>query len=507
MDPYRYKRLCALLDEVLLERPATDQRLAVSFLHMIRNHPVFTERYRPLFFHGNPLSDLVLHYVERTKRFAVIGVHLIRVTLNRLNAQVRDIPAAECDVLLVSHIFSRAQLNDPDDMYFGRLSRDLGERGISTVVLRLDSTPGILNTNRARQRLEGNIILDRFLSLPDEMRIAWEMWRQSIALRRQRAGASEGTRRRLLMFASNEALSMWSLSNLRRAKLVERVLTSVRPRVIATTYEGLPWERIVFARARSRVKGITCIGYQQAPIFKSQYSITRGIGRPYDPDVIFTSSEYSRRQLLGTANYPATTLEVLGSKRYQGHASAPARSIGRLEKVGVLVVPEGTVDECVMMFSFAKRSAALLPRCTFRWRLHPGITFNRLRRSSPALFARLPENVVLSSASFVSDIVNSDFALYRGSSAIINCINGGLIPVYLDIGGSDDIDPLYGLTGKVLRLREPEELAGLVRSASSAEANLRADGDAEIRDFAAHFYDPLDPDRLIAYIQPANACE
>jgi hypothetical protein len=216
--------------------------------------------------------------------------------------------------------------------------------------------------------------------------------------------------------------------------------------------------------------------------------------------VILTSSAYSRDQLIASAGYPATRIEVLGSKRHASGALVPTRDVTG-GKLGVLVVPEGLVGECAKMFGLARAAAALLPDCTFIWRLHPQLGFAALQRQVPALFADLPPNVTLSTEDLAADIARSHLALYRASSAIIQCINGGLWPVYLKVDAADDLDPLYDLGAMIPRVQSAEALADVVRQSARAGAMPGGAGNAVVRAFAAAYYDPVVPDRLAACLE------
>lgn len=493
MESTRYSHLCSLLDSLLLREPITEPRLSVSVLHMIRNHPVFTDLYAPLFEPRGAVGDWLHYHADRTTRLAIIAAHMARTAVNRLGAQAPPLPAGECDVLLVSYLFTRGQVDTGDDMYFGRLPQALEEGGCSTQVIRFDSTPGLANANRTGRPAPGFYTLDRFRPLADEWRNVLTLWRESRALARLPADGHDDVGRRLPAFASNHALSMWSLLNLRQVQLVADVLARVRPRMLVTTYEGLPWERMLYARARKLVPGIRCAGYQQAPVFHNQHAISRALGPSYDPDVIFASSALSARQLRAASNYRNTTIDVLGSKRHRVRPVGEERPDERAVRMGILVVPEGILGECVRLFGFALRAAAALPERTFFLRLHPNMSFAQLRRRAPGLLADVPANVTLSDVDFATDVARSGVALYRASSAIVSCITAGLSPVFVADGDSNDIDPLYEVAGRIPRVEEPADLATLVRRGVPL--------DASVRDFAFRYYDPLDSDRLAAYVR------
>ena len=47
-----------------------------------------------------------------------------------------------------------------------------------------------------------------------------------------------------------------------------------------------------------------------------------------------------------------------------------------------LIVPEGFVDECIILFEFSLKCALINPNITFIWRLHPLISFEKLKKNN-----------------------------------------------------------------------------------------------------------------------------
>ena len=59
------------------------------------------------------------------------------------------------------------------------------------------------------------------------------------------------------------------------------------------------------------------------------------------------------------------------------------------------------------------------------------------------IFESLPENICLSDKTLDFDVQRCGSVLYRGSTAVINAINGGLKPIYYKLNGEMSIDPIY----------------------------------------------------------------
>ena len=107
-----------------------------------------------------------------------------------------------------------------------------------------------------------------------------------------------------------------------------------------------------------------------------------------------------------------------------------------------LVLPEGIKSECDLLFEFSIECALSAPNIQFIWRLHPIISFESLVSQNIRL-QQLPDNILISRETFEKDITRCGFALYRGTTAIVQAVLGGLRPVYLQKKDEMTIDPLY----------------------------------------------------------------
>ena len=108
----------------------------------------------------------------------------------------------------------------------------------------------------------------------------------------------------------------------------------------------------------------------------------------------------------------------------------------------LLVLPEGIIQECLLLFTFSLRCAFINPNVIFRWRTHPLISL----KSVLQIISRdhqLPSNVVVSESSFESDICSSQYCLYRGSTAVVTAASSGLIPIHYQTSDFPDTDPLF----------------------------------------------------------------
>jgi hypothetical protein len=235
---------------------------------------------------------------------------------------------------------------------------------------------------------------------------------------------------------------------MRLAKQISSIIQFANPKILITTHEGYAWERMVFYAARKAKPKICCIGYTHAPFFELQHAVLRSLANIYNPDYIFTAGQVQKRQLKKTKNLKYIPIESLGSKRVNTVKPAIVVSTERNRKYQdqktCLVIPEGIESEINLMFKYSLECAQEFPELHFIWRLHPLFSFDKLS-SQNKMYLSLPKNVVLSENSIEQDMKMCQWALYRGSSAIIQAVIAGLKPIYLQRNDEMNIDPLYEL--------------------------------------------------------------
>ena len=133
----------------------------------------------------------------------------------------------------------------------------------------------------------------------------------------------------------------------------------------------------------------------------------------------------------------------------------------------ILVLPEGLIDEELFffknVFSFAKKNINI----NYRIRLHPLSDFRKILKKLK--ITKIPNNISLSNNSFDSDLEMCNFALYRGTTAIIHAAKNGLIPLYLKKCNEISINPLYKLGEDIIEINKFEIINTIYHNKSFAK--------------------------------------
>ena len=432
--------------------------VANSALSLIRPHPVSSKDSYVVF--KNRKTSIVLGLVGNL----LILLLLLLISIPFGRSQKFGKKKIISNVLFISHFVNKTHMDECKDFYFGAISSGVRSAGINV-------TTAFINHNRTLGRDRNNqwctinddsIVFERLLGLKDETRIAVSAIFSMLKLIMISLSTKSKVGRNFLLFAANKAVSRSTLNALRLAVQFSNLLSAHDFKTIVTTYEGHPWERLIFSVAR-RYSGesVTRIGYQHAHLFEKQHAISRDLSSEYNPDLILTAGDagrlYLQRQM---SNLTDLRILTLGSER----CLEKKVLTGAGEKVGevVLVIPEGTIEECDLLFRFCVSQAISSPKLKFVFRLHPCLTFSKLKKILSCL-SDLPENVELSERRLEEDLSIARYALYRGSSAVIQACCAGLFPIYFDDEAHLAVDPLHAVSSSRARVTSNDSVESILK--------------------------------------------
>lgn len=305
---------------------------------------------------------------------------------------------------------------------------------------------------------------------------------------------------RAITFAAQQAKSASSINTLGLYFQIKRLVSILKPKAILVTYEGHAWERLAFAAAREVVPNIRCIGYQHAILFPRQHAIKRLIGHHFDPDVILTAGTVTRDILRKVIPDHLINIQTAGTHRFKPHTLVSLSQKMHPENSQCLVVPDGTLSECVRIFDFVLKVAKLTPTLNFIIRMHPVITYEEVF-NVVSDFANLPDNVSLSTRSIEEDFNRCRWAIYRGSSAAIYAVMAGLRPFYIAEDVELRIDPLFELEQWRLITSTPQELIKKIEIDCKTDLSSLELEWKPAREFCLNYFQPQNIGAFVSAIE------
>lgn len=447
-----FKLICKNADEVISWNGKSVYRVANSWLHITKEHPVLYSAYQ------RPARALILRLIG----YLAIQIRYICKALWRGEGPELNL---DSEVLLVTHLVNRDQLEFLKDPYFG----DLNERvkAVSVFIDHIGLEKKIIcgfNQKNTRKK-----ILYPYLSFSQECRFLAGCLSDFLNILTSPAVCSATQGRGFTLRAAVEALSPNTFKALRIRSQIGAILRTRNFSSVITTYEGHSYERLIYQVARTLNPRIIRIGYHHPAVFKLEHASVRSLRDEFNPDIILCTGVIGQAQMLQKMGSPWAEVRVFGSHKVSEITYDPSRTC--------LVLPEGFPEESEFLLRFALEMARIKPKIHFVIRLHPRLKSSSFYEKFVEEFA-MPINTSFSNRSFQDDIAQAKWAIYRGSTAIIEAAQVGVIPIYTYLEGQLHCDPLYELE-QVLRVSSP------ATAGREIEALIR---DKEVVDYCSKLY-------------------
>lgn len=485
MNEEQYRQVYEACDRVLLAPGSTLERVAIPWLHVLNEHPANLSQYSGLF-------KLRASGFRGLYSAAKSLLSLANTFLKLISSRRRPLLPPSADVVIVSHLLNPSQLGAAEDFYFGQLPEALVAQGLVAVVALRDHA-GMRRHDVGRSwhdAMAPRLLFPKTLNGLDELKLKWKLRKEAGRLKLAASRFSNDFDIRVHEAAAEQATGPSAAATLRLYVQIQKIVNSLRPISIVVTYEGHAWERIVFAAARSVNPSIRCVGYHHAILFPHQHAISRALGSAYDPDIVCTAGHITREILEKTSGLSGTPVVTVGTHRQENLEISFSQKVAASFIPACLVIPDGTLEECLLIFDFVLEAALILPTVTFIIRMHPVMPFSTVQGRDVRLRS-LPENIQISNESIGVDFERCRWALYRGSGAAIRAAAAGLRPFYYRPPGEMlSIDPLYAMES----WRRVVETSGDLKA--SLDCDLRCSSEAleqewlPARDFCRQYYTP-----------------
>jgi hypothetical protein len=349
---------------------------------------------------------------------------------NSSNVELGDFESnTPIDYLFVSHLIEASHLNKESDFYFGSVISSLESENFKTLTLLFNHTK--VPNNDVRKRYTSpykRLFLSNYLSARDEISLFFQLISESKILKSKlEKSKNNSLQSKIIKESSRQCMSVSTFDNLRRYYQFKRLIAKYNPRNIVTTFEGHAWERMLFRAAKEHSVSIQCMAYHHTSLFRLQHSALRKLNIVYNPDVILTTGLDSKKRFENSEIGVNKPVVILGSSR--GGDLVLSRENANYSKSSIFVIPEGFDCECIKLFRFSIHCAKLAPKVNFIFKLHPIMCRDSFIRKYPE-FRKLPGNVRWASDNLQSDFSECKWALYRGTTMIVQACYAGLIPLY-----------------------------------------------------------------------------
>ena len=409
----------------------------------------------------------------------------------------------QCDVLLVSHFTNVAHKTLVEDSYYGQLPQMLADHGLSSMTACINHTTATWSELKSdwRSWSHPRIVLSRTLGGRAEATILSSLKKAKRELLDIQSVASDAQEKLVAGLAATNAVSPQSTTALRVAQQIGELVKRTKPKLMVVTYEGHPWEKLVFKAARHANPEIRCVGYHHTILFPEQHALANPMDWPLSADAVVTAGENSHHWFTDQSAYKSVPVSVLGSPR----SSEASENIEPSHGMAVLVAPEGLVDETIALFEIAIETAQKMPDQKFILRLHPVVSQQGILKRRPE-WAQLPKNIKWSSDTLDGDIANSRYILYRGSTVALTAAMRGVRPIYLLLPYETfSIDPLADAGGWNTDVAGAEQLMQAINNDQEQDAETRKSGCQASAQYCQKYFTQLNPQALINLLPEAGS--
>mgnify|MGYP001465956791 CR=1 FL=1 len=205
------------------------------------------------------------------------------------------------------------------------------------------------------------------------------------------------------------------------------------------------------------------------------------IGNNFLPTKILASGKVGYDYL--KQKFKPSKVILLGSNKFK-----KKNKKNKIKNFNLLVLPSAYEDEASefieLCYRYLQENKKLDIKIIFR--LHPQINKSNFVTKNFNLLKK-DDRIIISDKNLVDDINFCKFALYRSSSAIIDALQQGLIPIFFtEKKNNFHLDPLWQLKSKII-VKNYFQLSKVLNN----KQQLKKMENLEIINFANNYYRPL----------------
>ena len=424
-----YTRICNICDFILTDIDTNTRRICISWLHVIRPHPIILNLYQNILKNDfNDNNKTFFNYILLRKSLYLINEAILSIFKSKKNLYSSNLihNKDSIDYLFVSHLLNPNDFNKTKDFYFENTQVYLNNQGLETVTIFFNHTNKKNSYYKSFKKQDTKkIILADKVSFFLEFYILINLFIESFLLfKKSNLYKHDKLFKNILFESSKESLTNHTIDNLRKYYQFKFLIKKLKPKKIITTYEGHAWERLMFYAAKECNPNIKCCGYQHTSLFNLQHAALRKLNNFYNPDLILTPGIFSYNIFINSDVGRNIPILILGSNR----GTEKGSYMNQFNNT-CIVIPEAFESECLILFRFVVKCSNFSKKINFLLKLHPMMNRETFLKKYPE-FNVLPINVKWSNNDISADFSISKWVLYRGTTMVVQAFQNNLIPIY-----------------------------------------------------------------------------
>ncbi len=443
MDKFSLFKHIKFLDKILTNKESNFTTYSITDISFVKGHNIFIKRYEILnkkFFFYFFLKNFIIQIFFFFIYFSLKIVESFFIYKNKDTIK-------KADVLFISH-FVENNKNLKIDFYYSNLPSLLDKNNIKSSIIYFKS---IKRSNINEDYFKKYNFFNYKTNFFNLIIIFVNIFKEFFKIFINYLNEKNKKFKKILLFSLINLFKISTLKNNIVSYEFENYIKKINPKIIFITHEGHPYERLFFYIAKKYK--IKSIGFTTGIFLPLQYGNNRDLKNEFNPD--FISYQSNLIKLMSNKKIKTKKLIIGNNKIFENDTFLEKN----YQELNILVLPEGLFEEEKFFFLKIINFALENKKIKYFVRLHPISNFKSILKKIG--IKELPDNIILSKHVFFDDIKRCNFALYRGSTAIIYAVKYGLIPLYLPKKNEISINPLFQLKDNINYINNYENIKNI----------------------------------------------
>jgi len=451
-----FLKIKEILNTFLIKNNSDEILLSIKYLYLIKEHSFFLNNYTDLL--RKKKYNIIKFIYLLIFKFIILSIfvfYLLFKKKEKINFKKQKFNNKK-QIFIISHLIENHTTYN-FDFYFG----DLKNYQINFDVIRLMHSYSLKtkNNNILKQKDEiYNIIFNYNLGFFNNINILLKLITKSLFFFFKSFKEKNYLYRKIAI----ELLSLTTFINLVLFNYSKKVFENNNISSVLLTYEGHPFERLIYFASTFSKNRVKKIGYIHTPFSCYQNTPLINFNTKLNPDIVMFAGDASYENIKFNFNVKKI---IYGSRKHIDYSiNNSNKLLQNNKKIYFLFLPEGIETEVNDFFDLAYSSSLKFPNFNFILRIHPLIK-EKVYLKFKTKIDKI-SNLLLSNSSIEEDSIKSFYSIYSGSSSVIESINYGSLPICYQNNVNLNTDPLYQLED-IIRISNKNDFMHFLSSSIS----------------------------------------
>lgn len=423
----QYLELCKYFDEILASKKI--ELISCEDLHVIRYHPSIINKYK-FFTKDKKFQDIYFFFTIKLYSIYLLYRLIINLFLPKNYLLETKKNKIHIKNVFFSHLINIKNFPNKFDHFYGNMP--FISKNIFQNMIALFNHGNYKSHNIFKNKKNdlSYMIINFNYSFYKNLNVLKKILKEDKELQSQIKKENNQLKKQCLKFARLSLLKYSTFRNICFYNYIDNFFYKSNIKNVFFTFEGHAWEKLVICAAKR--SSIKTIAYNQSGLLRMQHSLFNIIDSKFYPDTILTAGlnsyfifkKFLKKEIKIENIGSFRSLEIENSQIYKTFNN------------NILVITEGIKDEAIILFNFIDKISDQFSNINFYFRLHPEFDLNKLKKYLKT--KKINSNIIFTNNNFQELLKICFFVVHRGSTAVIQAVSNGLIPIYV-LGKNEQI--------------------------------------------------------------------